>query len=91
MLGHLVAMEDLADLEADFRLALQGRTGALHPIADGGEIALGGQQQLLALVRPAAGQLGIAADHQPLAGIVGRGDGGHVALVEQVELEGAAV
>ena len=37
------------------------------------------------------GEVGIAADDQPLAGEVGRGDRRHVALVEQRQLQGPAV
>src|SRR3954467_514612 len=37
------------------------------------------------------GEIGVAADHQALAGEVGRGDAGHVALVEQRELQRAAL
>ena len=58
---------------------------------DPGEVLLGRGQQVFTLAAALGGEIGIAADHQPLAGKIRRGDGGHVALVEQRELQGAAV
>ena len=58
---------------------------------DAAEPLFGGGQQLFALACAFGGEVGIAADHQPLAGVVRRGDRGHVALVEQRQLQGAAV
>ena len=58
---------------------------------DDGEVPLGGGQQLFALAGALGGEIGIAADHQPLAGILRRCDGRHVALIEQRQLQSAAV
>ena len=43
-------------------------------------------EKVEALATALGGEVGVAADDQALAGEVGRGDGGHVALVEQGEL-----
>ena len=45
----------------------------------------------LPLAGALGGKIGVAADDQTLAGEVGCGDAGHVALVEQRELQGAAL
>src|SRR5215210_7661209 len=66
-------------------------TLALDPGLNGGDVLLGRGQQLFALAGALGGEIGIAADHQPLAGEVGGGDARHVALIEQRELQGAAV
>src|SRR4029450_5736550 len=50
---------------------------------DDGEIGFGRRQQVLALARALAREIGIAADDQPLARIVGRRDRSHVTLGEQ--------
>ena len=91
MLGHLVLVEHRADRERDLgraaqRIALAGDRGL-----DAGEVALGGGEQVLALAGALGGEIGVAADDQALAGEVGRGDAGHVALVEQRELQRAAL
>ena len=90
MLGHLVLVDHRADRERDLggaaqRIALAGDGGL-----DAGEIALGGGEQVFPLAGALGGEIGVAADHQPLAGEIGCGDAGHVALVEQRELQGAA-
>ena len=54
---------------------------------DARQIALGRGQQIIALARPLPGELEIAADDQPFAGIIGRGDLRQIALVEQRELQ----
>jgi hypothetical protein len=56
-----------------------------------GEITLGSGEQFFALAGAFGGEIGVAADHQPLAGELGGGDAGHVALVEQRKLQGAAL
>jgi hypothetical protein len=45
--------------------------------------SLSGGQQVFALAGALGGEIRVAADHQPLAGEVGGGYAGHVALVEQ--------
>src|ERR1700738_2635072 len=52
-----------------------------------GEIGVGRRQQVLALARALAREIGIAADDQPLARIVGRRDRCHVTLGEQRHLQ----
>src|ERR1700716_3791425 len=54
---------------------------------DDGEIGFGRRQQVLALARALAREIGIAADDQPLARIVGRRDRCRVTLVEQRHLQ----
>src|SRR5271166_6880235 len=90
-LGHLVLVERGADLQRDCGLAAQRIAGAANGLADWGEVAFGGFQQVLALPGPQARQFRIAADHQAFAWILQRGDRGHVPLVEQVEPKGAGV
>ena len=58
---------------------------------DDGEVLLGRGQQVLALASALAGEIRIAADDEPLARIIGRGDGRHVAVVEQRHLQGSGV
>ena len=58
-------------------------------LPNAGEIALGGGEQFGALAAPLCGEIGIAAHHQTLAGELGCRDGGHVALVEQRQLQRA--
>ena len=45
----------------------------------------------LPLAGALGGKIGVAADDQPLAGKIGCGNAGHVALVEQRELQGAGL
>ena len=92
MLGHLVRVEHRADRERDLggaaqRIALARRR---RPGCGRGRVSVAAEQ-VLALAAALGGEVGIAADDQPLAGIIGCGDRGHVALVEQRELQGAAV
>ena len=91
MLAHLVLIEHGADRERDLGLPRERLPLASDGGLDAGEVALGGGQQILALAGALGGELGVAADDQPLAREVGGGDAGHVALVEQRELQGAAV
>src|ERR1700692_4067556 len=51
------------------------------------EVALGGRQQLLTLVRAQPGQRFIAAGHQALTGVVRRAQLEQIALIEQVHLK----
>ena len=90
VLGHLVAVDDPADSDADFRLAAQRSplrpTGAaIYPRSR--SVAASNSSRLRLRT---SRKVGIAADHQPLAGKVRRGDRGHVAIVEQRQLQGAA-
>jgi len=65
------------------------RGGAAQRVAlarDGGldacQITFGGRQQILALAGSLRGEIGIAANNQVLAGEIGVGDTGDVALIE---------
>ena len=90
VLGHLMLVDHLADRERDLGGATQRIALARHGCLDAGKITLGGGEQVLALAGALGGEIGVAADHQALAGEVGRGDGGHIALIEQRELQHAA-
>ena len=79
------------DLEADFSFATQRLALAGDGGGDAGEIALGGGEQILALTRALGGERPVAADDQPLARKLGRGDAGHVAVIEERHLQCAAV
>jgi hypothetical protein len=91
VLGHLVLADDGADLETDLGFAAQRLVGAAHGVLDRRKLALGRGEQVLALVSPGAGEIGVAADDEALARIIVGGDAGEVALVEQRELEGAGI
>jgi hypothetical protein len=71
MLFHLVAVEHFADRQRDGGGATQRRAMALDPELDVRQIAFRGGQQLVPLAPAFSGQIGIAADHQPLAREVG--------------------
>ena len=90
MFLHFVRVEHLAHLERDRGGAAQRIALAPDSGLDAREVLLGRRQQLFAFAGAFGGEVGIAADDQPLAGEVGRGDAGHVALVEQRQLQGAA-
>ena len=91
VLGHLV----LAEHGADGSRCRPRRAGRWRPRATAaairGEVPLGGGQEVLALAGAFAREVRVAADDEPLAGKVGRGDLGEVALVEQRELQCAAL
>src|SRR5580765_2121151 len=76
-----------ADLEGDLGLAAQWIARTPNGGGDDGEIGFGRRQQVLALARALAREIGIAADDQPLARIVRRRDRCHVTLVEQRHLQ----
>jgi hypothetical protein len=76
-----VLVEHGADLEADFSFAAQRLALASHGGGDAREVALGGGEQILALAGALAGECAVAADDQPLARELGRGDAGHVAVL----------
>jgi hypothetical protein len=91
MLPHFIRVQHLANLERDLGGAAQRIPLAPDRGFDAREVLLGRRQQFVALAGAFGGEVGVAADDQPFAGKVGRGDAGHVALVEQGELQGAAV
>jgi hypothetical protein len=75
-----------ADREPDGGRA--GERARLDPALDLLEVGLGGGQQLVAFAGAFAGDERVAADDQPLAGIVrGRTDLGQVGLIEQRQLQ----
>jgi len=76
---------------ADLAFAAERLLGATHGVLDGGEVALGCGEQVLALAPPRHGEIGIAAHDEALARIVVGGDAGEIALIEQRELEGAGI
>jgi hypothetical protein len=89
--GHLVRVDDLADLDPDLVRAVEpaGRDG----VDEGGTHLLGGVEQRGAFAGPFAGQGGVAAGDESLAGVVEVGDLGEVThlLVEQRQLQGLVV
>jgi hypothetical protein len=89
VLGHLVPVDEGADPEHNLGLAAQRLAGAPDRGRDGGEILFGRGPQVLALACALARESGIAADDEPFARIIGRGNGRHVALVEQRHLQGS--
>ena len=90
-LGHPVLVEHGADLEADVGFAAQRLALAGHGSGNASEVALGGGEQIRALAGALAGERSVAADDEPLARELGRGDASHVAVIEQRHLQGAAV
>ena len=91
MLGHVATIDDGADLEGDLVLAAERIAFALGHRADLDERLLGRLEEFGALARALGRELRVAADDEALAGIVVRDDLRHVALVEQRELQGAAL
>jgi hypothetical protein len=77
-----VLVDDRTDREPDRRGAAQRTTFAGDRGLDAGEVALGGGQQVCALAGAFGGEIGVAADHQPLAGKFRGGDAGHITLIE---------
>ena len=91
MLGHVATIDDGADLEGDLVRAAERIALFLGHCADLDERFLGRLEKFGALARALGRELRVAADDEALAGIVVRDDLGHVALVEQRELQGAAL
>ena len=91
VLGHLVPVEHSADGHADLgRAASKGRVLRVTLaaiLARSRSVAASRSSRLRARSRAS---IGVAADDQPLAGKVGRGDRRQVALVEQRHLQMAA-
>src|SRR6266436_8225945 len=69
------------------RGAAQRLARPLHAGLDAREVVLGDGQQLFAFAGPLRSQQRVLADHQAFARIVGTGDLGHVAVVEQRGLQ----
>jgi hypothetical protein len=91
VLGHLVLVEHGTDGEADFSGAAQRLALAGHGRGDARQVALGGGEQVLTLAGALGSERVVAADNQALAGEIGRGNGRHVALVEQRHLQRAGL
>ena len=91
MLGYFVVIDDSTDRQPDHGLTSQRVTAPAHLRGNARQVAFGGRQQSFALAGALARQVGVAADHQPFAGKLGRGDLGQMAFVEQRELQGAAI
>ena len=68
---------------ADFGLAAQRSLLSSNRRRDFSQIAFGRFEQLLAFMRSQPGEVGVAADDQPFARKIARGDRRHVAIVEQ--------
>jgi hypothetical protein len=87
MLGHVAPSQHRANGLADRRGAAQWTARPLHARRDAREVFLGGGQQLGAFAGPLFGQQWVLADHQAFARVVGAGDLGHVAVIEQRGLQ----
>ena len=83
VLGDLVAVDDLADADADLVLAAEGAPLPTGGGCDGFEEFFGGGEQLLPLAAALDGEARIAADDEPFAGEVVALDFGEVPLVDQ--------
>src|SRR3954466_9061686 len=91
MLGHLMPIYDGADRERDLGRTSQRSASAYHSGLDACEIALSGDEEFFTFTAALGSQIGIAADHQALVWEIRRRDGSHVALIEQRELQCAAL
>ena len=91
MLGHAATVDDGADLEGDLVGAAQRIAFLLGHGADLDQRHLGRIEEFDAFARALGGEVGVAADDETLSGIVVRDDLRHVALVEQRELQRAAL
>ena len=80
-----VAVDGGADRERD--LGGAGERARAHTLADRLERLLGRLQEVFAFAASFRADEGVAADGEPLAGVVGRADLGEVGAVEQRELE----
>jgi len=80
-----VLVDHFADCERDLCCATQWIALAGDGGLNADEVALCGGKKFFALAGSFGGKIGVAADHKALAGEVGCGDGGHVALIEQRE------
>jgi hypothetical protein len=89
VLGHLELAEHPAHPHAD--LPGLDQPAGLDLPGDLGQLGFGRCQQRVAFAGPLRGQRGVAAGHQPLPRKVGVGDLGQVHLVEQAELQRAAL
>ena len=63
-----MAVADGAGRQADPVFAQHGLVATIDPGLDGGQIAFDGSQQGFALAYPFAGEIGISAHEQPVAG-----------------------
>src|SRR5258706_11223300 len=84
-LATLYLVDDLAHPHAD--RVLTAEPACVHAGLDLLEVALGGRQQFLTLVRAQPGQRLIAAGHQALARVVRRTEFEQIALIDQVNLK----
>ena len=67
VLGDLVAVDDLADADADVILSAEGAPFALGGRLDGFEKSFGGAEEFVALTAALGGEAGVAADDEALA------------------------
>src|SRR6266566_2467585 len=88
VLGHLLAVENRTNRDADLGGAAQRRVFALNLCLNAGKFAFGRGQQILAFARSLSCQIAIATDDQPLAWEhVGGADFGEIAVIEQRQLQ----
>ena len=91
VLGDLAAAEHGTDRLADGGSARERLASAANAGLDALELPLGGGEQFASLARAFLGQRRVAADDEALARIVRAFDLGQIALVEQRQLQRAAV
>src|ERR1044071_5934612 len=91
MLGHLMPIYDGADRKRDLCRTAQRSAFAHQGRLDACEIALGGGEEFFTFTAALGSQIGIATDHQALVWEIRRRDGSPVALIEQRELQCAAL
>ena len=83
MLGHVAPAQHRADRLADRCGVAQWLACPLHAGRDAREVVRGDGQQFRAFASPLFGQQRVLADHQAFTRIVGAGDLGHIAVIEQ--------
>ena len=90
-LADLAPSQHGANLERDGVPPPRRMVGAPRRRLDFREIPFGGSEQVFALARPLGSEQGITAEDQPLVRVIRARDLGHLLLVEQRQLQGAAV
>jgi hypothetical protein len=87
--NHIVTVKDFVNPYPDF--IATGERAVLNPCADALEFLLGRFQQCLALVCAQLAQLHVATGHEPFPGEVRMGKLEQIALIEEAQLQRAAL
>src|ERR1700730_18471204 len=91
VLGHFVMIDHRTDRECDFIPAAQCSFLAPNTGLNVKQFPLRGIEQIAPLACALVGQQRVATSHPALAGIIGRGDLGEIALVKERKLNGASL